>query len=80
MVKNHLRQARVIATRPLIKDGEGDFSGKCPRRAGLRDLDKIHRTLPPVILDNEDPEVLQDESGLAILDEQTDGFIYDNLR
>lgn len=70
----------MIPTRPLIKDAEGDFSGCCPSRPALRDLDKIHRTLPSVILDNNDIEVLQDEAGFAILDEQTAGFIYDDLK
>lgn len=69
----------MISTRPLIKD-EGEFSGQCARRTGLRDLDKIHRILPPVILDNEDIEVLQDETGLAVNDEQTNSYIIDNLR
>jgi len=79
VVKNHLHQASV-STRPLIKDTEGDFSGRCRKRVGIRDLDKIHRTLPEFQTENDDEEVLQDEDGLAILDEQTAGYIYDNLR
>lgn len=70
----------MIPTRPLIKDRAGDFSGRCRKRAGFRDLDKIHRTLPVITLENEDEEVLQDESGLAVFDEQTNNFIYDDLK
>jgi hypothetical protein len=36
--------------------------------------------LPEFQTENDDEEVLQDEDGLAILDEQTAGYIYDNLR
>lgn len=79
MVQNNLHQASV-SSRPLIRDGAGDFSGKCPDRVGLKDLDRIHRTLPTFQTDNEDLEVLQDEDGFAVLDEQTAGFIIDNLR
>lgn len=70
----------MIPTLPLIRDAEGELSGPCPSRVGLRDLDKIHRTLPPVVLDNEDIEVLQDEDGFGVNDEQNNSFIIDNLR
>lgn len=79
MVKSNLHQTGV-STRPLIKDSAGDFSGTCPGRVGVKDLDKVHRTLPVFQTDNEDEEVLQDENGLSILDEQTAGFIYDDLK
>lgn len=75
-----MSRRKNIPSRPLIRDTAGDFSSPCPRRVGLKDLDKIHRTLPAFQTDNNDPEVLQDEDGLAILDEQTAGFIYDDLK
>ena len=70
----------MIPTRPLIRDSAGDFSSTCPARVGLKELDKIHRTLPAFQTDNEDLEVLQDEDGLGVRDEQTDSFIIDDLR
>lgn len=70
----------MSCTRPIIKDPEGDFSFPCPRRVGLKELDRIHRTLPGIKMDNEDQDVLQDEAGFAILDEITGGFIFDDLR
>lgn len=79
MEQNRIRQARV-STRPLIKDSAGEFSGRCRPRVGIRDLDKIHRELPVITLDNEDEEVLQDEDGLAVNDEITANFIYDDLK
>lgn len=66
-------------TRPIIRETE-DFSFPCPRRVGLKELDRIRRTLPPLRADNEDAEVLQDEAGFAFNDEQTNTFIFDDLR
>jgi 1,6-anhydro-N-acetylmuramate kinase len=65
---------------PIIRDTEGDFSSTCPRRVGLKDLTRIHRTLPVFQTDNEDIEVLQAEDGAAILDEITANHIIDNLK
>lgn len=65
---------------PIIRDPQHEFSGRCKRPGGLKDLDRIHRTLPPFILENNDPEVLQDEDGNPILDETTGSFIYDTFR
>jgi 1,6-anhydro-N-acetylmuramate kinase len=65
---------------PIIRDNEGDFSSRCPQRAGLKDLHRIHRTLPAFQTDNEDVEVLQAEDGAAILDEITANHIIDNLK
>jgi len=79
MEQNRIRQA-CVSTRPLIQDPDGEFSGCCRPRVGQRDLDKIHRTLPVVTLDNEDEEVLQDEDGLAVNDEITANYIYDDLK
>lgn len=67
-------------TRPIIRDGAGDFSGDCECPAGLKSLHRIHRTLPRRVRDNSAQEVLQDEDGFAILDEQTSGFIFDDLK
>lgn len=64
---------------PVIRD-TGDFSGRCKKKAGVKVLHRIHRTLPAFILQNEDPEVLQDESAAPILDETTNSYIYDTLR
>ena len=64
---------------PVIRDSDGDFSGKCQPGGSLKDLHRIPRTLPVRRLLNEDPEVLQDEAGEPILDEITNSFIYDTL-
>jgi len=63
---------------PVIRH-TSDFAGRCRKKAGVKVLHKIHRTLPPWVLHNEDPEVLQDEAGAPILDETTNGYIYDTL-
>lgn len=68
-----------IGNIPVIRD-TGEFSGPCKKKAGIKVLHRIHRTLPPFILQNEDPEVLQDESAAPILDETTNSYIYDTLR
>ena len=65
---------------PVIRDTQGDFSMPCEPAGGLKELHRIHRTLPPWLLHNNDPDVLQDEDGNPILDETTDNFIYDTLR
>jgi len=66
---------------PIIRDISGEFSGPCrPPRPGIKELHRIHRRLPPQSLQNDDQDVLQDEIGEPILDEQTAGFIYDDLR
>jgi hypothetical protein len=70
----------MSCTRPTINDPEGDFSFPCPRRVGLKELDRIHRTLPAIVLKNEDLDVLQDEAAFAILDEITGGYIFDDLK
>lgn len=65
---------------PIIRDTGGDFSFDFPDRAGLKDLESIHRELPVFQTDNEDIEVLQAEDGEAILDEITTNYIIDNLK
>lgn len=65
---------------PIIRDEEHDLSGCCKRPAGVRDLDRIVRTLPTRTLPAGDPDVLQDEAGAPILDEVTGRQIYDDLR
>jgi hypothetical protein len=65
---------------PIIKDPNQELSESCcPPKPGIKELHKIHRMLPRRHLHNSDPEVLQDEAGLPILDEQTAGFIYDDI-
>jgi len=66
---------------PIIRDIDEEFSGDCcPPKPGIKELHRIHRTLPKRVLHNSDPDVLQDEAGFPILDEQTGGFIYDDLK
>lgn len=64
---------------PVIRD-TGDFSGRCKKKAGVKVLHRIHRTLAPWILQNEDVDVLQDEDAAPILDETTNSYIYDTMR
>lgn len=65
---------------PIIRDTSEVAGPCCPPKTGLKELHRVHRTLPPFILENNDPEVLQDEAGGPIRDEITNGFIYDNLK
>ena len=67
-------------SRPIIRDVEGDFSGDCVCPAGLKSLHRIHRTLPVKARDNSGEDVLQDEDGFPILDEQTSQTIFDDLK
>lgn len=50
----------------------------CPRPAGIR-LDPC-RTLVRPIPDTSGEDVLQDETGFAVLDEATSQFIFDNMK
>lgn len=68
----------MSCAKPVIRSG--DYSGDCPTRPSLPQLDRIPRTLPPIIRQIDDPEVLQDEAGFAILDEITGDFIIDDLK
>jgi hypothetical protein len=65
---------------PRIQDPQHELSGCCKKPAGLKQLDRIHRTLPPQVFNNEDIDVLQDEDGAAVLDETTSNYIYDTFR
>lgn len=65
---------------PIIHDPEKDLSGCCERAGGLKQLDRIHRTLPGRTLPEGDPDVLQDERGEAFNDETDNSFLYDDLR
>jgi hypothetical protein len=65
---------------PLILDTAHDLSGECRKAAGLKQLDRIHRTLPARTTPTSDPDVLQDEAGFAILDDPAGDFIYDDFR
>jgi len=65
---------------PRIHDPEHDLSGQCKRPAGIKQLDRVPRTLPPQVFQNNDVEVLQDEAGAPILDEVTGNYIYDTFR
>ena len=65
---------------PRIQDPEHELSRCCRRPAGVKDLDRVPRRLPPWAIHNNDAEVLQDEAGAPILDETTGNYIYDTLR
>lgn len=66
---------------PLIRDPNRDYSRKCCiPNAGMKELHNFCRTLPTRIPDTSEEDVLQDEFAAAILDEQSGGFIYDNLK
>lgn len=68
------------ANLPIIRDDNKDYSEDCPCKGGLKELHRIHRTLPPIVISNEDADVLQDEAGAAVNDETDNGFIFDDLR
>ncbi len=66
---------------PVIRDINGEFSERCcPPKAGIKEIHRIHHELPTFRLLNNDPQVLQDEFGAPINDEQTNSLIYDDLR
>lgn len=60
---------------PIIRD----IDGECRKAAGLKQLDRIHRTLPGRTLPAGDADVLQDEAGAALLDDPAGDFIYDDF-
>jgi hypothetical protein len=67
---------------PIIRDPNHEFTSPCclPKPAGLKTLEKIPRTLPRRNVDTSTEDVLQDEDGFAILDEETGSFIHDDLK
>lgn len=66
-------------TLPVITDPEHDLSGPCERVSGLPQLDRIRRTLPTRPLPVGDFDVLQDETGAALLDDPAGEFIFDDF-
>lgn len=64
---------------PVIADPEHDLSGHCERAGGLKQLDRIPRTLPTRPLPVGDFDVLQDETGAALLDDPAGEFIFDDF-
>lgn len=64
---------------PVIHDPEKDLSGPCEHAGGLKQLDRIHRTLPARTLPEGDFDVLQDETGAALLDDPAGEFIIDDF-
>lgn len=73
--------AIVSHTLPKIRDDAGDIASPCcPRPAGAKELHKYPRTLPPRPSDNSEIDVLLDEDGIPILDEQTSTTILDDLK
>lgn len=68
-------------TLPKIRDNAGDFASPCcPRPEGTKELHKYPRTLPARPSENENVDVLLDEAGIPILDEQTGTTILDDLK
>lgn len=66
---------------PIIRDPNGDFTTPCcPRPGGTKELHKVHRTLPGRPASGEVEDVLLDEAGIPILDEQTGTTILDDLK
>jgi hypothetical protein len=63
---------------PIIRDSS--LSGDCGCGGGIKELHKVPRTLPTRIPDTTEEDILLDENNEPILDEQTAGFIYDDLR
>lgn len=65
---------------PIIRNP--DIQTNCPRvrSAGIREPHDYCRTLPQRSFSQGTPDVLQDEAGAPILDEQTGTQIYDTLR
>jgi hypothetical protein len=66
---------------PIIRDEPKDFSGDCcPKPGGLKEIHRIHRTLPTRVRSTATEDFLQDEAGFPILDEQTNQGIFDDLK
>jgi hypothetical protein len=66
---------------PLVRDPNGDYSRPCAcPPAGAKETHRYVRTLPTRIPDTSAEDILLDEAGAAILDEQSAGYIYDDLR
>lgn len=65
---------------PIIRDGAGDLGNDCCPSGGTKELHRYPRTLPPRVVGDEEDDVLLDEAGLPILDEQTGTTIFDDLK
>lgn len=63
---------------PIIRNPSNSWC--CPPAAGIKQLHDVCRTLTRPILDTASEDVLQDEDGFAVLDEQTGTQIYDTLK
>lgn len=68
-------------TNPKIRDDSSDLASPCcPRPGGAKELHKYHRTLPARPAPEGALDVLLDEDGIPILDEQTGVTILDDLK
>lgn len=68
-------------TLPKIRDTAGDIASPCcPRPEGAKELHKYPRTLPARPFDQSAIDVLLDEDGIPILDEQTGTTIIDDWK
>ena len=67
---------------PIIRDPLNHFTTDCThRQGGTKELHRVARVpLTRSVSNDEDGDVLQDEAGFPILDEQTSNFIYDDLK
>jgi len=67
---------------PIIRDTLGHFTTDCDnRQSGTKELHRVARIpLTRIVTNDESEDVLQDEAGFPILDEQTNNYTYDDLK
>lgn len=67
---------------PVIRDTDGYFSDDCcPPPGGTKELHNVPRSaFSPPVTNSAIDDVLLDEAGIPILDEVTNGLIFDDLK